>query len=191
MGETHHDRLYKEACALIDGLILLDDRPASELTAADMQRLDRAISLFEEVVRINGANWPAMWLLGKVHQRLGRYARGLDWFAAAHRVNPAHPDVAREASIAAMDAGRPELAVEFCERAVACLSLTCSRIPLNRRVIFTRIFGSASARSNCCACWSRRDLNVASVKSFHAKLRAPIFKRFSLPVCGPPGPRLA
>jgi tetratricopeptide (TPR) repeat protein len=70
------------------------------------------------VVRINPANWAAMWLLGKIHQRLAEYELGLHWFSRAHRVNPDQPDVAREAAIAAMDAGRPEEAIPFCERAI-------------------------------------------------------------------------
>jgi Flp pilus assembly protein TadD len=74
--------------------------------------------LFGEVVQINPANWPAMWLLGKVCQRLGDYESGLGWFTRAHRVNPDQADVAREAAIAAMDTGKPEEAVRFCRRAL-------------------------------------------------------------------------
>ena len=36
----------------------------------------------------------------------------------AHRVNPDHEDVAREAAIAAMEAGRPDEAISYCERAI-------------------------------------------------------------------------
>jgi tetratricopeptide (TPR) repeat protein len=70
------------------------------------------------VVRINPGNWAAMWLLGKIYQRFDDYPSALGWFARAHRVNLDHPDVAREASIAAMESGRPREAVAFCERAI-------------------------------------------------------------------------
>lgn len=60
-----------------------------------------------------------MWLLGKTCQRLDQFEMGLQWFSRAHKVKPDHPDVAREAAIAAMDAGRPAEAVGFCERAIA------------------------------------------------------------------------
>jgi Flp pilus assembly protein TadD len=42
----------------------------------------------------------------------------LQWFARACLVNPRHPDVAREASIAAMELGRAAEAVTYCEQAV-------------------------------------------------------------------------
>lgn len=113
-----HNQLYEEASRRIDGLILLDDRPPRPLDAAATDRLRGAVSLFEEVVRINPGNYAAMWLVGKVYQRLEEYDASLEWFARAHRVNPGQRDVAREASIAAMNLRRPELAVEFCQAAL-------------------------------------------------------------------------
>jgi tetratricopeptide (TPR) repeat protein len=115
---SRHNQLYKEACALTEGLIHLHDQPPTELDGAGRQRLERAIPLFQEVLQINPQNWSAMWLLGKVHQRLSDYAQALEYFTRAHRVKPDQPDVAREASIAAMDLGRAEEAVVFCKRAL-------------------------------------------------------------------------
>src|SRR4051794_34938838 len=106
MGQARQDRLYEEACGLIDGLILLHDRPERPLGTADHERLERALSLFQRVVQSDPGHWPALWLMGKVHQRLGAVEAGLECFAAAHQVNPEQADVAREASIAAMDAGQ-------------------------------------------------------------------------------------
>src|SRR5262249_32236511 len=74
---SRHNQLYKEACALTEGLIHLHDQPAAELDGAGRQRLERAIPLFQEVLQINPQNWSAMWLLGKVYQRLGDYAQAL------------------------------------------------------------------------------------------------------------------
>src|SRR5262249_43435864 len=110
--------LYKRANSLAYGLILLDDRQPATLDETARQRLTDSIPLYEEVVTINPGNWAAMWLLGKVYQRLEDPVRSLEWFARSHRVNPDHPDVAREASIAAMNADRPADAVRFCERAL-------------------------------------------------------------------------
>ncbi len=115
---ARHNELYQQACDLIKGLIILDNQTPAPLDATNRQRLDDASARFREVVRINPKNWSAMWLLGKVYQRLEDYEQGLHWFARAHRVNPDHPDVAREAAIAAMDAGRPDEAIPFCERAI-------------------------------------------------------------------------
>jgi tetratricopeptide (TPR) repeat protein len=115
---ARHDALFRQAGELIEGLIILHGVAHGALDDEGRRRLDEAIVLYEEVVRINPRNWAAMWQLGKVHQRLAQYERGLEWFARAHRVDPDQVDVAREASIAAMDAGRPEEGVEFCRRAL-------------------------------------------------------------------------
>jgi tetratricopeptide (TPR) repeat protein len=116
---SRHNDLYKQACGLIEGLILLDDRPVAELNAVNRKRLMDSIGLFEEVVSINPGNWAAMWLLGKVYQRLGDEACRLEWFTRAYRLKPDQPDVAREAALAAMDAGQPEAAVGYCQSAIA------------------------------------------------------------------------
>ena len=60
-----------------------------------------------------------MWAIGKVYQRLGDQDAALEWFTRAHAINPSHPDVAREAGIAALDLGRVEEALAFCLAAVA------------------------------------------------------------------------
>lgn len=116
--KTRHDELYQQACRLIEGLIIHGNQAPCPLEPRQRERLEDAIPLFVEVVRINPGNWAAMWLLGKVYQRLDEYEHGLAWFARAHRVNPDQPDVAREAAIAAMDLGRPEEAILFCGRAI-------------------------------------------------------------------------
>lgn len=115
---AEHDDLHRRACDLVQGLILTHGQGPGELDPESRKRLDDSIPMFTEVVRINPQNWAAMWLAGKVHQRLGDHEASLDWFAMAHRVNPDHEDVAREAAIAAMEAGRPEEAIPYCERAI-------------------------------------------------------------------------
>jgi tetratricopeptide (TPR) repeat protein len=116
--KARHNALYQQGRRLIDGLIILDNQEPLPLDPGQQKRLEEAIALFVEVVRINPGNWAAMWLLGKIYQRLGDYEHGLAWFSRAHRVNPDQPDVAREASIAAMDLRRSEEAIAFCERAI-------------------------------------------------------------------------
>jgi len=59
-----------------------------------------------------------MWALGKIYQRLGDHERSYQWFLRARSLNPDQPDVAREAGLAAMDAGRVEEALELCLAAV-------------------------------------------------------------------------
>lgn len=115
---AQHDQLYSEACELIKGRLVLGNDSPDDVDAESQRRLERATALFTEVTRINPANWAALWLLGKIEQRLGDYERALMWFARAHRVHPRHPDVAREAAIAAMELGLAERAIPYCERAI-------------------------------------------------------------------------
>src|SRR5262245_35870876 len=100
-NESRHNRLYKQACDLIDGLLILHPQEPGELDAEGRRRLEEAIVLFDEVIQINPRNWAAMWLLGKVYQRLGDFERGLEWFSRSHQLKPDQPDVAREAALAA------------------------------------------------------------------------------------------
>jgi Tetratricopeptide repeat len=115
---SRHDALYQQASNLIKGLILVDNLPPGPLSAGDRRKLQDAIPLYEEVIGINPGNWAAMWLLGKVYQRLAEFEKGFGWFSRAHRVNPDQPDVAREAAIAALDLGHPEEAIPMCEAAI-------------------------------------------------------------------------
>jgi tetratricopeptide (TPR) repeat protein len=113
-----HNQCYEEASALIRNAIPLHERPHMPAPGWFLRRrLNRALSLFERVLQLNPENWAAMWLAGKVHQRLGDMATALSWFERAYQVNPSQPDVAREASMCAMDVGRHDAAIVFAHRA--------------------------------------------------------------------------
>jgi Flp pilus assembly protein TadD len=114
-----HNRSFEEASALIKNEILLHERPNMPAPGCLLRRrLKRALSLFERVLQLNPENWSAMWLVGKVHQRLGDYVAALSWFERAYQVNPSQPDVAREASMCAMHVGRHDAAIVFAHRAI-------------------------------------------------------------------------
>jgi hypothetical protein len=59
-----------------------------------------------------------MWALGRIEQRRGNPAAALAWFEKAHRIQPDQPDVAREASLAALDIGLSEKAVALFSQSV-------------------------------------------------------------------------
>jgi len=80
--------------------------------------LKKAISLFEQTLQIAPANWSAMWIMGKIYQRMGDDATALEWFTQAHRIKRTNPDVAREAALCAMNLGRAKEAVEFSAAAI-------------------------------------------------------------------------
>jgi len=114
-----HNRAFQEACALIKDKIPVHDRPSMTKPGWSLRRrLNRALSLFEQVLQLNPENWSAMWMAGKIHQRLGDFTAALSWFDRAYQVNPSQPDVAREAALCAMELGRHDAAIVFAHRAV-------------------------------------------------------------------------
>jgi Flp pilus assembly protein TadD len=82
------------------------------------RKLRKAVRCFQQALEINTDGWSSMWALGKIYQRLGEHEMSLHWFSQAQKVNPAQPDVAREAGLAALDCGDSSLAVQLCRSAV-------------------------------------------------------------------------
>lgn len=82
------------------------------------RKLLEALRCFQQALEINTENWSSMWALGKIYQRLGEHEISLHWFSKAHKINPAQPDVAREAGLAALDCGESSLAIQLCSSAV-------------------------------------------------------------------------
>ena len=113
-----HNQAFEEASALIKDEIPLHERQHMSKPGWFLhRRLNRALALFDRVLKLNPENWSAMWLVGKIHQRLGDYSAALSWFERAYQENPSQPDVAREASLCAMDVGRHDAAIVFAHRA--------------------------------------------------------------------------
>jgi Flp pilus assembly protein TadD len=113
-----HNRIFEEASGLVREEITLHERPDMPAPGRLLRRkLERAVAFFGRVLQLNPENWAAMWLVGKVCQRLGDHATALSWFERAYQVNPSQPDIAREASMSAMDIGRHDAAIAFAHRA--------------------------------------------------------------------------
>jgi tetratricopeptide (TPR) repeat protein len=115
---ARHDAVYREAWRLIRSEILLNGRGLLIPKWLARRRFRRAIGLFESALEINPSGWQSMWGLGKIHQRLGDHAKALDWFLKARLLEPDNPDVAREASICALDSGKVEQALALTEAAL-------------------------------------------------------------------------
>lgn len=114
-----HNQAFEKASAIVRDKILVHDRPDLPPPGWFLRRkLKHALFLFNRVLELNPDNWPAMWSIGKVHQRLGDSANALSWFERAYQINPSQPDVAREASLCAMTIGRPDAAIIFAHRSV-------------------------------------------------------------------------
>src|SRR5271155_5697780 len=113
-----HNRLFKQALSIVEGKLSSQGQPDMPVPGWLLSRnFKHAIALFERVLEINPGNWSAMWFMGKVHQRLRNNAEAFSWFERAYHVNPSHPDIAREASISAMEIGSHDSAIVFANRA--------------------------------------------------------------------------
>ena len=111
---AEHNRVFKHANELIKAEIIIQDGPQLPgVSRGARARLEKGLRLLARVRELNPANWSAMWLAGKVQQRLGDQPEALKWFARAYELNPAQADLAREASLAAMALGHSDSAIQY------------------------------------------------------------------------------
>ena len=115
-----HDRVFAEGWGLMKGEVMLADAgPVGKPGWFARRKLFKAIRCFETALSINREGWQSLWALGKIYQRLGQTMEALSYFQRAHDLNPKQTDVAREAGIAAIDAGDGVAAVRFSRAALA------------------------------------------------------------------------
>jgi tetratricopeptide (TPR) repeat protein len=98
-----HDALFRRGADLVDPHMLLVDRKAAARNDAEVQI---GIACLNRVVEINPSNWSALWIRGKAFQSLGEHRDAVESFRAAYRLNPDHPDVARELAVELLETQR-------------------------------------------------------------------------------------
>ena len=114
-----HDAAYRRGWKLAEPHMLLGSADASDrLRRGARRNLNKAIEVFHQALAIAPDNWATFWGLGKAYQRLGQAADSLTAFQAAFRLNPTHPDVAREAAAAALAVGDGPNAIQYCLAAI-------------------------------------------------------------------------
>ncbi len=114
-----HNALTATGWAFTNGRLVLHGTPSVRPGWYSRWQLRRAVRCFEKALAINSEGWSSMWALGKINQSLGDQTAVFVWFAKAYTINPHQPDVAREASIAALDIGRVAEALVLCRAALA------------------------------------------------------------------------
>jgi tetratricopeptide (TPR) repeat protein len=114
-----HNALYRQAHDLLRGEILIDGEPLSSKPGfLAKRRLNKAVALFEEVLRMNPENWAAMFGMAKVFHRLGDKPRAFDLMLKAHYGDPSLSGFAREAGLVAFQIGRYREGVELTQAAI-------------------------------------------------------------------------
>ena len=111
---NEHNRRYERAVALLEFATRLT--PPVQLSILQKWNVWRGLRQLDRVIELKPDNWAALWIRGKALQVAGRSRESLDAFARSHAINPTHPDIAREASISAMDAGQPDVAIRYTEK---------------------------------------------------------------------------
>jgi tetratricopeptide (TPR) repeat protein len=95
-----HDALYERATALVAGELLVEGAELPEkLSFHVRRRLQTALALFEDVLRMNPTHGAALLASARVHRRLGNLPEALDLLEAAQRRDPADARYAREAGL--------------------------------------------------------------------------------------------
>jgi len=113
-----HDRLRDWAHGLSNGELMLDGvKTSSRVGFISRLKLALAIRFLEQAIDIYSEDWPAMWSLGKIYQRLQNDAKSLSYFSRAADIVPEHPDVSREAGVAALNLGDGPKAEFYCQAA--------------------------------------------------------------------------
>jgi Flp pilus assembly protein TadD len=116
-SDVSSEDMYNEACRLVSGLLIESSDPAPPLEAADTAKMQEAYVLFSAVATVEPKHWPSQWAMGKICERLGDDHAAMRHFLVAATINSDHPDLFREACIAATKSGELELARTLGERA--------------------------------------------------------------------------
>ena len=82
-------------------------------------KLAVARKLLSKVISDIPGSWTSLWISGKIHQRLQQYSLALDCFKQGLAIKPSQPDLAIEASLAAVYLGRGAEAEKYAKIAVA------------------------------------------------------------------------
>ncbi len=117
VGRTdEHDVFYSRALELVQFTTTMV-APA-QVSGFKRGKVRRGIRLLDRVMELNPENWNALWVMGKAYQALGDSSKALASFTMSHSINPNSPDIAREASISAIESSQNDVAIAFAERAV-------------------------------------------------------------------------
>lgn len=118
-ADDRHNRLYKEACALIDPYMRLHGVKRRDASTVRAKRdLAKGIDNLNTVVQMNPDNWAAYWIMGKAYQAQGRSSEACDAFASAYSIQKDNADVAREYMFECLNVGRTKEAVELAHTAL-------------------------------------------------------------------------
>jgi tetratricopeptide (TPR) repeat protein len=108
-----HNNMYDEAYDLVKNYILVGNGPLPD--TCSRITIEKAIRLLIQVLEINSRNYSAMYMLGKIYQRIEKYNDAIIWFEKAYSMDPTNVDFGREASLCALSSSDNDKALYFAE----------------------------------------------------------------------------
>ncbi len=115
-----HNKLYGQACELVENELQLDGKDLSTPLGFFLKRrFNKALVLFEEVLRINPENWAAMFFMAKIFHRLNNKERAYEFMIQAHQGDSSVSGFAREAGLIAFQLGKFEDGVQLTQAAIS------------------------------------------------------------------------
>lgn len=109
---------FEQGCDLAEPFFIIKGQPNKTINFFTKRKVNKALKHFEKCLELIPNHWQTKWMLGKLYQVMGEHSMALSLFTEATNVENPNIDVIREASIAAMDAGNVELAVQFSAQAL-------------------------------------------------------------------------
>lgn len=110
------ERHFRPGTTLAQAVIVLESATGARHPKPGFwarRKAHKAIKHLQACLDLLPSYWPAHWFLGKTYQGLYQYREALASFEKASAIHPHQPDVLREASIAAVDAGDAALAAHY------------------------------------------------------------------------------
>jgi len=110
--------LYQQACDTMKGLIILDGYRPKSIGFFEKRRANKAIGYFEQALAIYPHDFPSLFFIGKLYQRLGSYEKSLSYLEAALEIEHENHSVPQEASLVAMHLNQSDKAIEYSREAL-------------------------------------------------------------------------
>jgi len=111
--------LYQKGIRLTEGRIVVDGAgsfgPPGWFTRWQLRRAEEC---FLQVVKVAPDEWVSLFMIGKIHQRLGDHTKSFEWLLRAHQLQPDKTPLAKEVGKEALMLGRFPEAVAAAEAAV-------------------------------------------------------------------------
>ncbi len=114
-----HNRLFQEGSELIRPYMQITDRETKSSGSNDAQDdLEQGISLLQQAIEINPANWSAYWIIGKAYQSLGNSTSAFEAFGRSFALHKDNADVAREYMFECLNVGEAEKGISAARHAL-------------------------------------------------------------------------